>query len=74
MLADDVYDGNLCAAGVVQIRDSVRQAGPKMQQRAGRFFSHSRVAVRCSGHDTFEKAQYAAHFGHPVERRDHVHF
>ena len=74
MLADDVYDGNLRPARVVQIRDAVSQARSEMQQCARRFFPHARVAVCRSGDDAFEQSEHATHFGCAVERRDDVHF
>ncbi len=59
MLADDVHDGNLRAARVVQIRHAISQARSEMQQCARRFFSHARVAVCRSGNDTFEETKDA---------------
>src|SRR5271156_5926558 len=45
-----------------------------MQQRACRFFSHTRVAVRGSRHHTFEKAEHTTHLRHAIERGNEMHF
>ena len=45
-----------------------------MQQRGGGLVGHACVPVGCSGHNTFEKPQHAAHLGLPVEGGDEVHF
>ena len=64
MLADNVNDRNLCAAGVVQICDAIRKSRAEMQERTSRLSGHSRIAVRSSRHHAFEKAKYATHFRH----------
>ena len=73
VLADNVYDRHLRSARVVEIRNTVRQTGAQMQQRARRLFSHPRVAVRGSRHHTFKKAEHATHFRYTVKRADDVH-
>jgi hypothetical protein len=45
-----------------------------MQESAGWFFGHARIAVRGSGNDTFEETEHASHFRSAVERTNDVDF
>jgi hypothetical protein len=62
MLADEVDDGHVCPAGIVQICETVGETRAEMQQSACGFFRHARIAVRGAGDHTFEQAEYAAYF------------
>ena len=55
MLANQIDDGYLSSARIVQIRETIPETGAKMQESAGWFLGHARIAVRCSGNDTFEQ-------------------
>ena len=72
MLSDEVDDGHLCPASIVQIRETVGETGTEMQESARRLFRHARIAVRSSSHNSFEEAEHAAHFRQPVERSDQM--
>jgi hypothetical protein len=45
----------------------------EVQQRRGRPFGHSTVAVRCAGHHTLEQGEHGAHLRHRIEARHEVH-
>ena len=72
MLADDVHDRHACSASVMQIRETVGEAGAKMQERACRPFEHTRIAVGCPGADALEETEHAANLRQVVEGSDKV--
>ncbi len=72
MLPDEIDDGHLRPASIVQIRETVGETGTEMQDGACRLFRHARITVRSSSRNSFEKAEHAAHFGQPVERSDQM--
>ena len=73
MVADDIHDRAVGAAGVVQVGETVRKAGDRMQQRRRRAPRHPGIAIRGAGDDTFTEAQNAAHRGLAIERRNKMH-
>jgi hypothetical protein len=73
MIADDVDDGGVCAARVVQVRQSVSHAWAEVQQRRGGPFGHTAVAVCRAGRHTLEQGEHSAHLRHRIERRHEVH-
>ena len=73
MVADDVDDGRLRLARVVQVGEPVAETGPEVQQRGRGPIGHAPVAVGRAGRDAFEEREHAAHLGHGVERGHEVH-
>ena len=73
LVAHDVDDRRLRAAGVVQVGEAVGEARAAVQQRRRRLAGHARVAVGRAGHHALEQAEHAAHAGHAVECGDEVH-
>ena len=71
--ADDAQQRRVGAAGVVQVRQAVAQAGPEVQQHGGRTAGDPRVAVRRAGGDAFEQREHATHPRHRVQRVHEVH-
>ena len=59
--------------GVVEIGQAIGETGPRVEQRRGGFGRHPAVAVGGPGHDTFGKAQDAAHLRPAIERGDEMH-
>ena len=55
MLANQVDDRYLRPAGVVQIREAVRQAGAKVKQSACWFPSHAGIAIGSARDHAFER-------------------
>ncbi len=74
VLADEVDDRHLGSTGVVEIGEAIGETGAKMQKSACRFFRHPCIAVRSSGHDTFEEAEHATYFQRSVKRCDEMNF
>lgn len=56
------------AAGVVQVRESVRLPGPQMRERRGRAPGHPAVSVCRARGDSLEEAQHPAHLRRPCGR------
>ena len=73
VIANDIHDRRGSAAGIVQIRQAVCQAGTAMQQRRGGLAGHTGVTIGGAGHHALEQAEHAAHAGDAVERRDEMH-
>ena len=73
VIADDVDEGCVRAAGVVQVREPVAQPGAEVQQRRRGLVGHARVAIGRAGDDALEETEHASHLGHGVERGDEVH-
>jgi hypothetical protein len=74
VLANEVDNGHACPACIVQIRETVAETRAEMQEGAGGFFSHARIAVGGSGDNAFEETEHAAYFRHSVKRSDEVNF
>ena len=72
VLAADVYDRHARPVRIVQIGQSIRQAGTKVQQSACWLLRDPGVPVRGAGDNTFEQRQNASHLGGVVERRDNM--
>ena len=73
VVADDVDERHLGAPGVVQVRETVAQARPEMQQGRRGSIRHPCVAVRGAGRDALEQAEHGAHLRHRIERGDEMH-
>ena len=73
LIADDVDDRRPGAAGVVEIRQAVRQAGAAMEQSDGGSAGHSAIAVRGARRHALEQTKHAVHAGYAVERRNEMH-
>ncbi|GAV33408.1 hypothetical protein ROTAS13_01063 [Roseomonas sp. TAS13] len=73
LVAHDIDDAAAGAAGVVQVAESVREAGAAMQQGAGGLPRHAPIAVRHAGHDILLQSQNAAHAGDLVQCRHEMH-
>ena len=73
LVAHDVDDAGPRAAGVVQVRKSVREAWAAMQQRGRGLARHAPVAVGAAGDDVLLQAEDAAHAGDAVQRGDEMH-
>jgi hypothetical protein len=67
MLTYDIDDWHLRSACIVQIGKTVPEAGAKVQQRAGWLSRHSRIAVRGTSHNAFEKTQHAPYSRGSIE-------
>jgi hypothetical protein len=74
MLANQVDDRYLRPAGVVQIREAVRQAGAKVKQSACWFPSHAGIAIGSARDHAFEETEHTTHFRCSVKRSDNVDF
>jgi hypothetical protein len=61
VLPYQIDDGNTCTVGVMQIRESVGQTWPEMEQRACWLLHHARVPIRCTRYYSFEKAENTSH-------------
>ena len=59
---------------VVQVGQTVGQAGSEMQQRRSRLVGDPVIAVGGAGDDALEQAEHAAHAVDLVERGDEMHF
>jgi hypothetical protein len=57
MIAYDIDDRHPRTTRIVQIRHTIRQARPKMQQGASRFLYHARITVCRTRYDTFEQTK-----------------
>ena len=73
VVADDVDDRYVGAAGVVQVGDAVAEPGTEVQQRRRRPVGHAGVAVGGAGDDALEQPEHGPHLGDVVERGDEVH-
>jgi hypothetical protein len=73
MVTDHIDDRGVCAARIVQVRQSVGQARTQVQQGGRRSFGHAAIAVCGTGHHPLEKGQYSTHLGHRVEACHEVH-
>jgi hypothetical protein len=73
MVADNVHHRDLGLAGIVQVGQTIGQAGTQMQQCRGWFFGHPRITVRRSRHHALEQAQHRAHAGDTIQSADEVH-
>ena len=73
MVADDVDDGRLRAARIVEVRKAVGEARPKMEKRRGGLFRHAAIAVRRTGHRAFKQSEDRAHALDLVQRGDEMH-
>ena len=74
VVANDVDDRGLCADRVVQVGQSVCQAGAQVEERCCRCVLHARVTVSGSGDYAFEQAQDAVDFRGVIEGCNEVHF
>ena len=74
VLTDEINDWHVRPARVVQIGESVPETGTEMKQSACRFLSHAGVAVRGSGHNSFEQAQHASHFSDSIKSSNDMDF
>src|SRR5208282_2630212 len=74
MLADHVDHRHLGAAGIVEVREAIAEAGAEMEKRPCGFLGHPRVTVRRSSDDSLKKTQYATHFCDAVKRGDQMNF
>ena len=74
VIADDINERRLGAARVVEVRQTIGEARPEMQQRAGRLVGHAAIAIRHAGDRAFEEAQDGAHTIDLVQRGDEMHF
>ena len=64
--ADDIDDGRIGPARVVQHGDAIAEAAANMQEREGRRARHARIAVRGARDDVLLQAQDGTHLvGHP---------
>jgi hypothetical protein len=66
VLTNNIDDWYLSPAGVVQVGEPIAQARPEMKKRTSRLLHHARVSIGGSGHNSFEKAEHAPHFGDSV--------
>ena len=73
MVADDVDDGHLALARVVQVGETVAEAAAEVQQGRSGPAGHARIAVGGAGGHALEQAQHGTHLGCAVERGDEVH-
>ncbi len=74
MIANNINHRRIGTACIVQVGNTVCHARPEVQQGSGGFASHACITIRGSGAYTFEKSQYGAHAGYPVQRLHQVHF
>ena len=58
VIADDIDDGGLRLARVVQIDEPVFEPRAQMQQRRGRLVLHARVAIGGSGNHALEQLRH----------------
>ena len=65
--------GTLPFRGIVQVGQTVAEAGTEVEEHGGRAALDPRVAVGGTGGDALEQSEHAAHVGNRVERRDEVH-
>ncbi len=61
MLAHDIDDRGTGAAGVVQVRAGVRQAGAEVQQGGRGAAGHPRIAVSGARYHSLEQGEHGAH-------------
>jgi len=73
LVTDDVDDAAASSAGVVQVPQTVGQAGSAVQQGAGRLAGDAVVAVGHASDDVLLQPENAAHTCALVQRRDEVH-
>jgi hypothetical protein len=73
MLADDDHQRSAGPAGVVEVRQSIAEPGPEMQQRRRGTSGHAAEPVGRAGRDTLEQAQHTPHLRISVERRHEMH-
>jgi hypothetical protein len=74
MLPDDVYHRHLSPPRIVEIRETVAEAGTEIKESACRPFSYARIAIRSSGDNSFEEAEHSADIGDPVKGVEDVDF
>src|SRR5215469_4852486 len=74
VIADDIHDGRRGFARVMEVRESIGQPRPEMEQRGCRLVCHPCVTVRRPGHDTLEQTENASHPVHPIKSGNEVHF
>jgi hypothetical protein len=74
MLPNQGDDRYLRSAGVVQIREAVGQAGPKVKQSACWFPSHAGVAIGGARDHALEETEHTTHFRYSGKRGDNVDF
>src|SRR5262249_369111 len=58
---------------IVQVGESIPQAGAEMQKSRCRPVCHAVVAIGRASRDAFKEAQYAAHTLDPIEGRHEMH-
>ena len=58
VVSDNVYNGYVGLAGVVQIGHAVCKPGTHMKQGDCRFIGHSAIAVGSAGRHALEQAKY----------------
>src|SRR5579863_1168555 len=74
VLANDIDNGHLGTACVVEVGNSVCKTGPEMKQGAGWLFSHARVTIRGCRYYSFKKSEYGPHPGRAVQGSHDMHF
>ena len=73
VFADDVDHTGARLFRVVQVRQPVRQTGPKVQQRAGRLARQPEITIGGTGRHAFLQDKYRPHAGHMVKGGNKVH-
>jgi hypothetical protein len=74
VIADDVDNGHLALARVVQIGQSIAQSAAEVQQGCRRLARHARIAVSSASGNALEQGQHRTHAWLVIECRDEVHF
>jgi hypothetical protein len=74
MLADEIDHRHLSSRGIVQIGETICEAGSEMQKGTSRLFSHASIAIGGSGHDAFEETERATDLWYVIQRGDDMNF
>jgi hypothetical protein len=73
LVADDIDDGYAGAPGVMEVRESIREAGSTVEERRRGLPGYPCIAVRRAGRNVFEQRQYTPYAWNAVQRRNEVH-
>jgi len=74
MITDDVQYRRACAAGIVEVGNTVGEAGPQMHEGHGGLAQHASIPVSSAGADAFKKPEHGPDARNCIECHYERHF